>query len=69
MEESLRTPVNETKRITEKFKELKFMRNLHICKEEEDEAEKEMSSHFSFLLEKVRCLVRERRTGDLWKES
>ena len=35
------------------------MRNCCVCREEEDEVGQEMRiSHFSFLLEKVRCLVR-----------
>lgn len=59
MEKSLRPEVNETKRMTGQFKELKLMRNSFVCREEEDEAGREMrSSHFTFLLEKVRCLVR-----------
>lgn len=54
----MRPEVNDTKRITGKLKGLKLMRNLCVCRDDEGEEGQEMrSSHFSFLLENVRCLV------------
>jgi len=65
MEEILGSEVNETKRISRKLNGLICTRISCVCREKKDEVgQKTRSSHFDSILEKVKCLVRE-RIGDL----